>query len=175
MIVGVFMTWPKDTPETLEAFYGPLVLGASGRPTIKWEREHLSSFATPYPLALSWDPAKKVSRITCHTKVADSLARILKAILALYETQDTIVKARMHLYGGCYCFRPSRGSNRLSVHAYGATVDLDPEANPMGKPYDPAAGMMPQPVIDIFKKEGWTWGGDFKNRPDCMHFQAASA
>jgi hypothetical protein len=140
---GVFMTWPKDSPETLEAFYGPLVLGASGRPTAKWERENLASFPAPYPLALSWNPAKKVSRVTCHEKVAASLTCILQAILDCYKTQEEIEKARMHLYGGCYCFRPSRGSNRLSVHAYGAAVDLDPEANPMGKPYGPAAGMMP--------------------------------
>ena len=26
-------------------------------------------------------------------------------------------------------------------------------------------------VVDIFKAEGWKWGGDFTN-PDAMHFEA---
>lgn len=167
------MTWPRERPEELEAFYGPLTLGTDGRPTAKWEREHLVSVTTPFPLALAWDPTRRVSRVTCHEKVSDSLDRILKAILAHYGTAEKVARARMHLYGGCYEFRRISGRTALSLHAYGAAVDLDPLSNPLGKAHDPAAGMMPMEVVEIFEEERWTWGGRFRSRPDCMHFQAA--
>ena len=79
----------------------------------------------------------------------------------------------MHLYGGCYNFRLIKNSNRLSCHAWGAAIDLDPEKNPLGVKYDESKGMMPRAVINIFEAEGWKWGGRFTKRPDCMHFQAA--
>ncbi|MGH9753910.1 MAG: M15 family metallopeptidase [Blastocatellia bacterium] len=41
-------------------------------------------------------------------------------------------------------------------------------------PYDESAGMMPKVVVKIFKAERWKWGGSFRSRPDCMHFQATS-
>lgn len=167
------MTWPRENPEQIEAFYGPLSLGTDGRPTRKWEADHLVSFTPPYPLALAWDPTRRASRVTCHKKVADGLGRIFDAILGHYGTAERVARARMHLYGGCYAFRRISGRTALSLHAYGAAVDLDPSANPLGKAYDPAAGMMPAAVVEIFEAEGWTWGGRFRTRPDCMHFQAA--
>ena len=168
------MTWPHDDPASLDAFYGPLSLGRDGRPTRKWEGEHLESITSPYPLAIAWMPGVTVRRVLCHRKVAGSLARIFAAILAHYGTPEAVAAARMHLYGGCYAFRPVRGGNRLSVHAYGAAVDLDPEGNPLGKEHDCGPLMMPAPVVAIFEAEKWTWGGRFRNRPDCMHFQAAT-
>jgi hypothetical protein len=168
------MIWPNDTPTALEKAFGPIRLGLSGNPTEAWLRANLITFPAPYPLTLAWPPYATATRIRCHQKVAASLDKIFTAILVHYGTHEKIVQARMHLYGGCYLYRPSRGSNRLSVHAYGAAVDLDPEGNPLGKAWDGGATMMPKEVIEIFKKEGWTWGGDFTKRKDCMHFQATN-
>jgi hypothetical protein len=50
--------------------------------------------------------------------------------------------------------------------------DLDPDRNPLGKPWQADNGMMPELVVAPFKAAGWKWGGRFKNRKDCMHFQA---
>ena len=168
------MTWPRENPKQLEAFYGPLALGADGNPTASWMKTHLTQIATPYPLALAWDPTRRVSKVTCHQHVSQSLESILNAILAHYGTAEKVARERMHLYGGCYQFRRIAGSTSLSMHAYGAAVDLDPIANPLGKAYDPAAGMVPMAVVEIFEGEGWTWGGRFHTRRDCMHFQAAT-
>ena len=168
------MPWPNETTADLEAFFGKFNLGANGKPTAAWERKNLKSIITPFPLALSWAPATTVRRITCNVLVADSLKRILTAILDHYKSVAAVQDARMHLYGGCYEFRRIGGSHTLSMHAYGAGIDLDPERNPRGKAYQAGIGMIPMEVVDIFKAEGWKWGGDFRAIPDCMHFQATS-
>ena len=166
------MTWPREVTTELEAFYGKFQLGANGKPTATWEANNLITFIAPYPLTLSWDTSKVAKRITCHRKVASSLKRILENILSHYGSLAEVKKARMHLYGGCYEFRNIGGSHELSVHSYGAAINLDPKNNARGVPYKPGAGMMPQAVVAIFKAEGWKWGGNFSTIPDCMHFQA---
>jgi hypothetical protein len=113
-----------------------------------------------------------VSSVLVHRKCSDSLLRILGAIKDHYGSQAAIDAARMHLFGGVYNFRLMRGGSSLSIHSWGAAIDLDPERNGLGVKYNAAKGMMPAPVIAAFEKEGWTWGGRWK-RPDAMHFQAA--
>ena len=78
----------------------------------------------------------------------------------------------MHLCGGAFNFRLKRGGNSLSIHSWGAAIDLDPERNALGRRYRAGAGMMPMAVVEIFAAEGWVWGGPW-SRPDAMHFQAA--
>ena len=168
------MTWPHENSVDLQDFYGKFQLGANGKPTAAWQSNNLTTFIAPYPLTLSWDLSKTATRVTCHKKVAGSLKSVLQAILDHYGSVEAVKSARMHLYGGCYEFRNIGGSHTLSVHSFGAAIDLDPENNPRGKRYQTGIGMMPQAVIDIFKAEGWKWGGDFSTKPDCMHFQATS-
>jgi D-alanyl-D-alanine carboxypeptidase-like protein len=166
--------WPPEDRATLDAFYGKHELKADGMPTQSWINKSLTTIVLPYPMTPSWEPSAKVTRIQCHRLVADSLKRVLSGILAHYGSIDSIKSARMNLYGGAYNFRRIAGSAHLSLHAWGAAIDLDPEHNPLGVPWRTDAGMMPQEVIDIFTAENWKWGGRFHTRPDCMHFQATS-
>lgn len=162
-------TWPK--PNELTKFYGDPDAGGDGIADRVWELENLVRFAPPYDMYLAWAPHKKLNSITCHKKCASSLLKILENIRDHYGSQEAIEKVRMHMFGGAYNFRLTRGATRLSTHAYGAAIDLDPEANRMGRPYKESLGMIPMAVVNMFKSEGWVWGGDFK-RPDCMHMQA---
>jgi len=166
------MAWPKDTNEELIRFFGAHDLRSDGRPTATWERNSLTTVVIPYPMLLAWDLSKQVRRITCHKLVADSLLRVLQNILAHYGDVNGVRAARMHLFGGCYNYRRVSGSARLSTHSWGAGIDLDPDRNALGKAYDEADGMMPLAVVDCFEAEGWRWGGRFRSRADCMHFQA---
>ena len=168
------MTWPHEIQTQLEAFYGQFQLGANGKPTETWKAKNLTTFIAPYPLTLSWDLTKTATRVTCHKVVAGSLKTILQNILAHYGSLAEVRKARMHLYGGCYDFRNIAGSDTLSLHSYGAAIDLDPKNNGRGIEYQDGIGMMPRAVVDIFEAQGWKWGGNFSTTPDCMHFQATS-
>lgn len=83
--------------------------------------------------------------------------------------------------------RPIVGSNRLSKHAYGLAIDINPVYNPYingsvvlpsnAKNYTDRtlnqAGMITHDSVayKIFKHFGWTWGGDWQNPKDYQHFE----
>lgn len=164
--------WPRQAD--VPAFFGRIELGADGRPTERWQTRTLTSLTLPYPMRLSWDLQTTVRKLTCHRAVAESLGVCLSGILAHYGSLESVRAAGMDLYGGCYNFRPMRGGHHLSMHSYGIAIDLDPERNPLAVKWKEGRGMMPMAVVKIFETAGWTWGGRWSSRPDCMHFQAAS-
>jgi hypothetical protein len=70
-----------------------------------------------------------------------------------------------------YAFRLVRNStDRLSNHASGTAVDLNATKHILGK-----IGTFPTEKVPMIralaKKYGLFWGGDYKNRPDEMHFE----
>ena len=168
------MAWPPEESQALVNFFGAFQLRADGFPTAGWEAANLTTIVAPFPLMASWDAAVTITRIRCHRLVAASLKGVLQSILGQYGTVAAVHAARMHLYGGVYNFRRISGSAQLSLHSYGAAIDLDPTNNPLGKPWQADTGMMPLPVVTLFEAAGWKWGGRFQHRKDCMHFQATA-
>ncbi len=84
-------------------------------------------------------------------------------------------------------YRFVSGTTRLSLHAYGAAIDINPVQNPYvyGDYVSPENGL---PYADrtqdfvgkidhddlcyrLFTARGWTWGGDWKYEKDYQHFQ----
>ena len=86
------------------------------------------------------------------------------------------------------CFNARRivGTERLSLHSYGAAIDINPVQNPVIRDGEvrPAAGAAYQdrsnarpgmileggPALDIFLDAGWLWGGHWENPLDYHHF-----
>lgn len=166
------MTWPHQNE--VERFYGKHKLGSDGLPTSAWESSNLTTASTPFPFRLSWDTKETVRKFRCHRLVRPSIETILEEIWELYgKDLNAIRESRVDLFGGCYNFRRMRGGSRLSMHSWGAAIDIDPDRNPLGKPYKESSGMMPMKVVEIFERHGWEWGGRWGNRADCQHFQAA--
>jgi hypothetical protein len=127
----------------------------------KWEEQKIVRIMLPKPLPLS-GTTTSVTRITCHTLLAETLKETLRDI-------DNAGKwPRLHSYGGGFNFRPKRGSAQTSLHAWGIAWDFDPEHNPLGGP-----STMDPSIIDIFDAHGFFWGGRFQKRKDSMHFQFA--
>ena len=80
-------------------------------------------------------------------------------------------------------YRLVQGTDRLSNHAFGRAVDINPYLNPVidedgridppGASYIPAgAGTLKEsnPVVQEFLIRGWRWGGHFKPKKDYHHF-----
>lgn len=153
----------------LNSFYGNPDVDGNGRPDPEWERANLVRIAPPYPMFWAWNGAP-VRTISIHKRCADSLERCLSRIGNAFSEQD---RKRFCLdeCGGAYNFRPMRGGMALSVHSWGAAIDIAPKLNWLGRPYNPSHGMMPLRAVQIFSEEGWSWGGLWK-RADAMHFQA---
>lgn len=163
-------TWPAQDTNSLNAFYGSPDNG-SGQPSPDFEAQHLVSIAPPYSMVLAWDISKPVFHIRVNKKCADSLLRVLTRIGQEVTAADR-EKYQLNRYGGAYSFRLMRGLGRLSVHSWGAAIDLAPELNPLGAEYGSRPNMMPQQAVRLFQDEGWGWGGQWR-RADAQHFQAA--
>lgn len=82
-------------------------------------------------------------------------------------------------------FRTVAGTTRLSQHALGLAIDLNPRENPwiVGARIAPATGasyldrhdvrlgmiVRPGPVVAAFDELGWEWGGDWLHARDYHH------
>jgi signal peptidase I len=89
--------------------------------------------------------------------------------------------------------RHAEGSKKYSKHSYGKAIDINPLENPYvykdgttshkdSEKYlkrekndnsfeNKAILTSSSQVVQIFKKYGWKWGGDWKNIKDYQHFQ----
>jgi hypothetical protein len=72
-----------------------------------------------------------------------------------------------------YCFRMIRGSTEnLSNHSSGTAIDLNATKHALGKVGTFPADKVPM-IRALAKKYSLTWGGDYRNRKDEMHFEVA--
>jgi hypothetical protein len=127
----------------------------------EWQSGFLARVALPFPITLSWDHSQSVSAITCHKRLLNVFTHVFDRI------QDSGLQNNITSFGGCFSFRPQRTGTKLSTHAWGIAIDLNPEANQQG-----TAGNMDTSVIAIFREAGFKWGGDWQGRTrDPMHFQ----
>ena len=68
--------------------------------------------------------------------------------------------------------RSKVGGGGQSLHSWGIAIDINPGRNPyqLGNWGSPQTDI-PGPIIDIFKKYGFAWGGDWPGERDPMHFE----
>lgn len=172
--------WPKETLTDLNRVYGNPDVNHDFRPDKDWERANIVRVVAPYQLYYP----KKVGRVLqrraiklpylrVHRKCAGSLQTVLRGIRATFS-DDEIHRYELDISAGAMNFRLKRDGKSLSVHSWGAAVDLSHLINGWKVKYDPdpRKKMMPLRVVDLFREEGWTWGGRWST-PDAMHFQAA--
>lgn len=83
----------------------------------------------------------------------------------------------------CFNYRAIIGKKKLSNHALGRAIDINPLVNPYikgglilprGSKYDPKApGTLTgdHPVTRAFIARGWEWGGNWTSLKDYQHFE----
>ena len=81
-----------------------------------------------------------------------------------------------------FCYRKVAGTKKISNHAYGKAIDINPVQNPYvfsngktqrGNKYNPkVAGTLTadSPITKKFIELGWEWGGNYKTIKDWQHF-----
>ena len=135
--------------------------------------------------------------LVVHRLVADELLEIFRD---LYEARFPVAKmARIEEYGGsddlsmadnntsAFNCRVATGSNKMSVHALGRAVDINPLVNPYvkgdtvlppeGREFRDRTLARPGLIVEggpchrAFVSRGWTWGGNWQSLKDYQHFE----
>ena len=80
-------------------------------------------------------------------------------------------------------YRTIYGTNKISNHALGRAIDINPLINPhiqmSGEPLPPSAyydptrkGAVTPEIAEVFLSHtGWGWGGNYRDEKDWQHFQ----
>ena len=139
--------------------------------------------------------------LICHKDIADDLLVIFQELykaaypierMVLIDEYDADDEASMRANNtSAFNFRPASGMSRLSSHSTGMAIDINPLYNPLVKerggrtmfypsnaeayidrskyfPYKIEKGDM---CVRLFKKHGFSWGGDWKSSKDYQHFE----
>lgn len=109
------------------------------------------------------------------------LNNVFKSMLfkSFTAVQASGLQHEIHKYNGCLVIRQVRGRNSQSAHSYGAAIDLNSIEDPMVikdfKNITPAdrLGKWSQGFVNAMTSSGVFFGGNFKARPDPMHFSMA--
>ena len=146
---------------------------------------------------IGYDGENHTGNMIVDKNLADEVVCIFKE---LYEAKFPIEKIRLACeYGGvdelsmednntsAFNDRPVTGGSGLSYHQLGRAIDINPLVNPYikGSVVLPASAQWytdrtseavgiitsDSDCVKIFKKYGWTWGGDWRSLKDYQHFE----
>lgn len=136
---------------------------------------------------IDYNGEKKTGTIEVNKNIAENILGVFKDLYEMkfpinkidksYQRPDEDIIMDNITTG--YNFRFVMGTDKLSKHAKGYAIDLNPKVNP-AKPskishvYDESIekGKITPEVITLFKKWGFKWGGEiFGNFWDSHHFE----
>lgn len=123
------------------------------QPDNRWVRENIRTTTLPI-----------MGRVTCHRLMIPQLRG------ALQDVVDAGLASTLSTYDGCYVprFIERNPENSISLHTWGIAIDMDAATN-----YRGIQGSMHPEVVNIFKRWGFRWGGDWQYT-DPMHFELAA-
>ena len=159
----------------------------------KAPREIIDSLCLINVCHWSFDGQLHRGQIVLHREIEKDVLEIFKMI-----EQSKFPVARVHpivKYGwsddismadnntSAFNYRFVLGTERLSHHAYGRALDINPYLNPViyengridppGARYDPGTGgtlSKSHFIVREFLNRGWRWGGNFRPSIDYHHF-----
>ncbi len=121
-----------------------------------------------------WLPNRGGGTITATTVngVADKLAAVSRDLSALPASMTRYLVPT----SGTYNCRVIAGTKRMSVHAFGAAIDINARRADYWRWSKPANGaiawrsQIPLQIVEIFERHGFIWGGKWYHY-DTMHFE----
>jgi hypothetical protein len=111
-------------------------------------------------------------RATTVNGVADQLEKVSRELDALPEAMIRFLVPM----SGTYNCRPIAGTDRFSVHAFGAAIDINAAFGDYwqwAKRPDSAVvwrNRIPREIVEIFERHGFIWGGRWYHF-DSLHFE----
>ena len=160
--------FPHEDSVNLMKFYGD-PRGSNGQVSKKWFSENMVKWTPPYTIYYSDGKRTPLKTIFLHKKVVSVYTAAFTEVKNTFEPKE-INDLRLNISGGAFNYRVIRGGNRLSTHAFGIAIDMDPARNPYPKKWK--EGMINREFCDILMKHGIWWRGH-NGDVDAMHFQCA--
>lgn len=123
--------------------------------------------------AIIWMPKSWGRRI--FVTVVNGVAEKLKAISDELELLPPDLRQAAYPIAGVLACRPVADTGQMSMHGYGAAIDLNLRVSDYWlwqKKADPIPyhNRMPQEIVDVFERHGFVWGGKWYHY-DTMHFE----
>ncbi|MGH6847271.1 MAG: M15 family metallopeptidase [Methylocella sp.] len=128
----------------------------------------------PRMRAVQWMPSYQggIVMVTTVNGVADKLEAVVRDLEKLHSTlmKDLVPS------GGTYNCRHIAGTQRRSMHAYGAALDINTKYSDYWCWPMPKHGLIqyrnkiPFEIVDAFERHGFIWGGKWYHF-DTMHFE----
>lgn len=147
---------------------------------VKWLPNVLKSQRADLPIKL------EVTKINNVVNKIESISSKLEDVLT-----DEQIKKYLDNPGGTFCWREIAGTNRLSAHSFGMTIDINVsesnywlwdyknmvsskvdirEENIDANSFPSYRNEIPEIIIQTFNEEGFIWGGHWYHY-DTMHFE----
>ncbi|MCF0219507.1 MAG: M15 family metallopeptidase [Muribaculaceae bacterium] len=151
------------------------------------------------------DSLAHVGELVVNKAIADDICDIMRTLyeakypiesVRLIDDFDAVDEKSMSANNSSsFCYRTVSGTKKLSKHALGMAIDINPLYNPYFKvdhsapggysrlepansaPYVDRTADFPMKIVagdflvTLFKKHGFSWGGDWTNYKDYQHFQ----
>jgi len=141
----------------------------------------------------SFDKKIHKGQIVIHKKLASDIEEVfalaykkkfpMASVIPISQFDWKDEKSMQKNNTSCFCYRNIGGTKKLSNHAKGFAIDINPKLNPhvkkdgskspSGSEYDPKKeGTLTADhfIVKKFKELGWKWGEEFDN-PDYQHFE----
>lgn len=146
---------------------------------VRWELAELFASQIEWkwvsPIAILWSNKETIEHSLVNTSFFWNTVKLHKAIIWALQNAESEIKNESSLKDykiyrvDGYNWRNMRGKWILSNHALWIALDINPEENM----WDFWNGNtdIPQKFVDIMKKNGFVWWGDWKNPYDPMHFE----
>lgn len=128
---------------------------------------------------IHWMPS--VYNIPLQVTTVNGVDKKLEAISAELEALPPSFHTYLDKPGGSFNWRKIAGTDRLSMHSFGMTIDInvaksnywrwavkDPQED--GSRPIPYKNRIPLEIVEIFEKHGFIWGGKWYHY-DTMHFE----
>lgn len=129
-----------------------------------WVEENIITAEIPQLIGVKGAPHDGI--ITVH-RLAEAPLKGAFAEIEAAELLDLVLT-----WDGMFYPRLIRGGTHLSNHSFGTAFDINAVWNPLGGKPALLKGTV-LPLVSIFNKWGFFWGGHFKNRLDGMHVELA--
>lgn len=155
-------------------------------------RKNLVLVTIPY---FSFGKEVREGQLVVHKEVAEEIREIFKEMLERQFPVQSVLPAVVYGWDddasmaanntSAFNYRTIYRTNRLSNHAHGRAIDINPALNPYilvdgtvmppGVSYNPKKpGTITPEIASIFKSRGWEWGGDWRQLKDWQHFEKSA-